>query len=179
MESMNYHNMSKAQIYRLLDTCENGLSENEAAKRLKKYGLNQLSSPKKKNILLRFLMQFNDFMTLILIGSAIISLVISFLNDETDFIEPIIIMSIVCLNGFIGVVQESKAEAAIESLKKMSALSANVLRNKQRKKIPASQLVPGDIIYLETGDMIPADCYILNSTYLTSDESSLTGESIP
>ena len=115
---MNYHNMSKAQIYRLLDTCENGLSENEAAKRLKKYGLNQLSSPKKKNILLRFLMQFNDFMTLILIGSAIISLVISFLNNETDFIEPIIIMSIVCLNGFIGVVQESKAEAAIESLKK-------------------------------------------------------------
>lgn len=179
MESMNYHNMSKAQIFRLLDTCENGLSENEASKRLKKYGLNQLSSPKKKSILLRFLMQFNDFMTLILIGSAIISLVISFLNNETDIIEPIIIMSIVCLNGFIGVVQESKAEAAIESLKKMSALSANVLRNKQRKKIPASQLVPGDIIYLETGDMIPADCYILNSTYLTSDESSLTGESIP
>lgn len=176
---MNYTNMKKSEIFQIFESNDKGLTENEALKRLKKYGPNSLSTPKPENIIIKFLKQFNDFMTLILITSAVISIIISYLNHENDYIEPVIIMAIVVLNSIIGVIQESKAEHSINALKKLSAPTATVMRAGKSYKIEASKLVPGDIIYLEAGDIIPADSYILSSFSLSSDESSLTGESVP
>lgn len=177
---VNWHNISKEEVAKILDCSpEYGLSKKEIQKRQKKYGLNQLEAKKKKNIILRFLGQFKDFMILTLIGAALISFFVSLLHGELDLVDPIIILFIITLNALLGLLQESKAEKSLEALQKMSAPTALVLRDQLLVQVDAKELVPGDIIYLETGHFVPADARLLTSVNLKIDESSLTGESHP
>ncbi len=177
---VNWHNISKEETAKLLEcTPELGLSKKEAAKRQKKYGPNQLEAKKKKNILLRFFSQFKDFMIITLIGAAFISFLVSLLHGELDFVDPVIILFIITLNAILGVLQESKAEKSLEALQKMSAPTALVLRDQILEQVDAKELVPGDVIHLETGQFVPADARLLSSVNLKIDEASLTGESHP
>jgi len=158
---------------------QQGLSSNEAAKLLIKYGNNELPSAPKKNLLVRFLMQLNDFMIYTLIVAAFISFCVSYMNGTPDYVEPAIILIIIIVNGIIGMIQEAKAEHSINALKSITAPMALVCRDNIWSKIPASKLVPGDIIKLETGDIVPADAKLITSNNLMTDEASLTGESVP
>ena len=157
---------------------EVGLSFSEAEERLGKYGENILREEKKKTNLERFVEQFKDVMIIILIAAAAISFLVSIFEKE-GFFEPVLIMLIVILNAVIRVIQESKAEKALDALKKLSSPNARVIRDGEQKLIQASKLVPGDIILIEAGDFVPADARIIESASLKVDESALTGESVP
>ncbi len=162
-----------------------GLSSSEANERLSQYGENKLQEKKKKTTLQRFIAQFRDAMIIILLIAAAVSagIVIYELakghGSASEFFEPALIVAIVILNAIMGVVQESKAERALDALKSMSAPHARVIRDGKETVIEASALVPGDIIKLEAGDFVPADARLLSSTNLKSEESALTGESVP
>ncbi len=158
---------------------DNGLSEEEVNKRQEKYGENKLKDKKKENIFIKFIKQFNDFMIVILIIASIISAIVSKMQGENDFIDSIIIIAIVILNAIMGLVQEAKAEKSIEALKKMTPQVAKVIRNKKTCEMDAKELVPGDIIVLEAGNYVPADCRLIESFNLKIEESSLTGETEP
>lgn len=160
---------------------ERGLSSGEADNRIVEYGPNRLASQKKKTFLDRFLAQNKDFMVIILLIAAVISLLTTIFSTDAhkDWLEPIVIVAIVLINSIIGALQESKAEAALDALKNMIAPSAKVKRDGIVKVINASELVPGDIIVLESGDYIPADARLIEVASLRSDESALTGESVP
>lgn len=158
---------------------ENGLSGEEAKKRLETYGENKLTEKKKETLLQRFFNQFKDAMIIILLIAAAISFGISLYNREEGFVEPILILLIVVLNAVLGVAQESKAEKALDALKKLSAPHARVIRDGKESLIDANLLVPGDIIHIEAGDFIPADARLFESASLRSEESALTGESVP
>ena len=162
---------------------EKGLSESEAAIRLQEYGTNKLNEKKPRSFFHRFLDQMKDAMVIILILAAIVSLGLSIYNfiqgTEADWIEPIVIVLIVIVNGLLGVIQESKAEAALEALKNMSSPSARVLRDGELRTISSTALVPGDVLDMEAGDLVPADCRLISSSSFKCDESALTGESIP
>lgn len=157
---------------------ESGLSNKAANDRANKYGKNILSAKKPKSFIRKFMAQFSDFMVVILLIAALVSFVTSAIEENTDYVDSIIILLIVGLNAFIGVMQEDKAEKAIEALKKMSSPKAWVVRGGKRKRIPCEDIVPGDILTLCTGDLVPADARLIESNDLTIDESSLTGESI-
>ena len=156
----------------------NGMSEQTARKRLEKSGENVLEQKKKASVIKRFFMQFSDFCVIILFVACVISFITGFIEGKGDYVEPIVILLIVIVNAVIGVIQEQKAEKALEALKKLSAPDAKVIRGGKHKKIPASQLVPGDIILLESGDMVPADARLVSSNALRVQESALTGESV-
>ena len=156
-----------------------GLSGEEAQKRLDQYGPNNLKEKKKESLLIKFTKQFNDFMIITLIVAAIISVFVSKLNGETDYIDSIIIITIVIFNAIMGLVQEEKAEKSLEALKKMSAPNAKVKRNGRIIEIESSNVVPGDIVILEAGNYVPADCRLINSYNLKIEESALTGETVP
>ena len=157
-----------------------GLSQKRASELLGVHGENKLKEKKKKSLFARFLDQFKDVMILILIAAAIISFVIVCLEQNWgELFEPALILLIVILNAIMGVYQEGKAEKALDALKNMSAPHARVIRDGEEKVIDASLLVPGDIIKLEAGDFVPADARLLDSTSLKSEESALTGESVP
>ena len=158
---------------------ENGLTDVQARKLLEKNGENKLESGKKESVIKRFFAQFADFSVMILLVACVISFLTGFIEGKGDFVEPIVILAIVILNAAIGVFQEQRAERAIEALRKMSSPSANVIRSGKIKKIPSSQLVKGDIIFLESGDMVPADARLITSNALKVQESALTGESEP
>lgn len=159
---------------------QKGLSLSEAEKRKEQYGENRLREKKKKSALLRFLDQFKDAMILILIAAAVVSFTVVCLEKNWgDLFEPVLIILIVILNAIMGVYQEGKAEKALDALKSMSAPRARVIRDGQEKIIDASDLVPGDIIRLEAGDFVPADGRLIQSAGLKSEESALTGESVP
>ena len=159
---------------------QKGLSLSEAEKRKKQYGENRLREKKKKSALWRFLDQFKDAMILILIAAAVVSFTVVCLEKNWgDLFEPVLIILIVILNAIMGVYQEGKAEKALDALKSMSAPRARVIRDGQEKIIDASDLVPGDIIRLEAGDFVPADGRLIQSAGLKSEESALTGESVP
>jgi Ca2+-transporting ATPase len=155
-----------------------GLKQTEAKARLSQYGENKLTEKKRKSNLQRFLLQFKDVMIMILIIAAIISFGIAFYEGE-GFFEPLLIMLIVVLNAIMGVLQENKAEKALDALKKLSSPRCRVLREGKQSIIDASLLVPGDIIILEAGDITPADVRLIEASNLKSDESALTGESVP
>ncbi len=176
-----YYNQSKEDVLSTLKTDENsGLTQSKADELIGKHGLNKLKEKKKKTTMQRFLDQFKDVMILILIAAAIVSFVVACVEkDPGEFFEPVLILLIVILNAVMGVVQENKAEKALDALKNMSAPHARVIRDGKESIIDASQLVPGDIIKLEAGDFIPADARLLMSTSLKSEESALTGESVP
>ncbi len=157
-----------------------GLSLVEAKARREKYGANKLREKKKKTTLQRFLDQFKDAMILILIAAAIISFVVVCAEKNWgELFEPALIVLIVILNAVMGVYQEGKAEKALDALKNMSAPHARVIRSGEEQIIDASELVPGDVIRLEAGDFVPADARLIHSTGLKSEESALTGESVP
>ncbi len=177
---MQFHSLSVKETLQVLNVnTKLGLSEAEAQKRLQKFGKNELESKKGKSLLARFFAQFSDFMIIVLICAAFLSFGISLLKGEADYIDPIIIFAIIILNSILGVIQEAKAERSLEALKKMAAPNAVVLRNGKQSLIPSSELVPGDIIYLDTGHYVPADARLISCTNLKVDESSLTGESHP
>ena len=172
-----HHEGLAAILKHLLVEPEQGLTTAEAKRRLAEYGENKLQERKRKTIVQRFFEQFSDVMILILIAAALISFAIACYERE-GFFEPILILLIVVLNAIMGVIQESKAEKALEALKSLSAPHARVIRDGTQTIIEASQLVPGDIILVEAGDFVPADARLITSASLKAEESALTGESV-
>lgn len=167
-------------VQRKLKTSINvGLTEEEAENRKKQYGENKLDEGKKESLFIKFIKQFNDFMIITLLIASGISASISYIQKTNDYIDSIIIVAIVVLNATVGVIQESKAEKSIEALNKLTAPKAKVKRDNILKTIDSKELVPGDIIVIETGDYIPADCRLINSYNLKVEESALTGENLP
>lgn len=164
---------------KLKTNLKTGLSEKEAQDRLAKYGKNQLQEGKKTSFIVKFIEQFNDFMIIILIISAIISAVISYFEHSNDYIDSIIIIGIVILNAILGVIQESKAEKSIEALQKLSSPRAKVKRDGAIRSIPSEEIVPGDLVIIETGSYVPADVRLIKTYNLKIEESALTGETIP
>ncbi len=157
-----------------------GLSSSQIPEKLSQYGENKLTEKKKKTNFQRFLDQFKDVMILILLVAAAISFVIAIIEgNPKEFFEPVLILLIVVINAIMGVVQESKAEKALDALKSMSAPHARVIRDGKEQLINADRLVPGDIIHLEAGDFVPADARLISSSSLKSEEAALTGESVP
>ncbi len=176
-EDIMWETLRKEEVVRNLKTnLKSGLNEEEVIFRRSKYGKNKLKDKPKESILVKFLKQFNDFMIIILIIASIVSAVVSYFQGENDYIDSIIIIAIVILNAIMGVVQEAKAEKSIEALKEMTPPKAKVIREGVAKEINAEELVPGDIIILEAGNYVPADCRLLESHNLKIEESSLTGE---
>ena len=157
---------------------ENGLSSKKVEENRVKYGLNELKEKKKESLIQKFIDQFKDFSIIVLIIAAIVSGVVGVMQGE-GFTDTIIILIVVLLNAVIGVAQESKAEKSLEALKKLSAHAAKVIRNGKETAIPARELVPGDLVIIETGDYISADLRVIEAVNLKSQEASLTGESVP
>lgn len=178
---MYFHSETKDSVIKELSTdITSGLSEEQVVKKRGRFGENRLSEKKKKTNLQRFADQFKDVMILILIAAAAVSFTVACIERQPrEFFEPVLILLIVILNAVMGVVQESKAEKALDALKGLSAPRARVLRGGAEKVVDAILLVPGDIIRLEAGDFIPADARLLHSVSLKSEESALTGESVP
>lgn len=177
---INWHSISKEEAVQILQSsADHGLTRKDAVKRQRNYGLNILETKKKKSIFIKFFNQFADFMIITLICAAILSFLVSFLHGQLDFVDPVIILLIITLNAILGVLQETKAEKSLEALQKMSAPTALVLRDQVITTVDAKELVPGDIIYLETGHFVPADARLLSAVNLKIDEASLTGESHP
>ena len=157
---------------------ENGLSSKKVEENRTKYGLNELKEKKKQSLIQKFIDQFKDISIIVLIIAAIVSGVVGVMQGE-GFTDTIIILIVVLLNAVIGVAQESKAEKSLEALKKLSAHAAKVIRNGKETAIPARELVPGDLVIIETGDYISADLRVIEAVNLKSQEASLTGESVP
>lgn len=178
---MQFYTQPKDQVLSELNSNEaSGLTSAQVETLKEKYGPNKLKEKKKKTTFERFIEQFKDVMILILIGAAVISFIIACVErNPKEFFEPALILLIVIINAIMGVMQESKAEKALDALKNMSAPHARVIRDGVETLIDASDLVPGDIIRLEAGDFIPADARLLKSVSLKSEESALTGESVP
>ena len=175
-----WQTLEKNDVIRRLNTKEReGLTEEEVKIRQEKYGKNKLKDKKKESIIIKFIKQFNDFMIITLIIASIISAVISKMQGENDYVDSIIIIGIVIFNALMGVIQEAKAEKSIEALKQMTPQITKVIRNGKTTEINAEDLVKGDIVILETGNFIPADCRIIESHNLKIEESSLTGEAEP
>lgn len=170
---MAFYQQLPEDLFAKFETSKNGLTQSEAQKRLEKFGPNALQEKKKKPAWLLFLAQFKDFMILILAVAAVIS---GMVGDLTD---TIIILVIIVLNAVLGFVQEYRAEKAMESLKKLTETQTKVFRDKQLLAIPSRDLVPGDVVVLEAGNMVPADLRLVETFSLKIDESSLTGESVP
>lgn len=165
-------------VYKELGTSCYGLEESEIDKRRLKYGPNIIQKEKKRNFLFRFLEQFKNVMVIILLASAIISLSIALSNGEKyELIESLVIFFIVIMNAFIGAIQENKAQACLDELEKKTASHTRVVRNNEIKTVLSEEVVVGDIVLLEAGDVVPADIRLIESKSLKCDESSLTGES--
>ena len=169
--------LRKEEVEKKLNTdfCK-GLNTDEVLKRQNQYGKNELENTKKEGIIIKFFKQFNDFMIIILIMASIVSAGVSWYQGENDYIDSIIIIAIVVLNAIMGVLQEAKAKKSIESLKKMTPQMSKVIRNEKEMEVPSETLTIGDVIILEAGNRVPADCRIIESFNLKVEESSLTGE---
>ena len=177
--NQNWFNLSIDEVQRKLDTdVDSGLKKEEVSKRQSQYGFNELKAKKKKSLIQKFLEQFKDFMIIVLIIAAIVSGIIGVKEGE-GITDTIIIMIVVVVNAIIGVAQENKAEKSLEALQKMSSHVAKVVRNGKLEVVQSRELVPGDVVVLETGDFIPADLRIIEAVNLKSQEASLTGESLP
>lgn len=177
---MELHSVSWREAAEQLDTdAERGLSREEAKRRLSRYGKNEIREAKRQNLLMRFLSQFKDFMVLILLASAAVSFLVSRMRGDHEFVDSIIILAIVVVNAIIGMVQELRADKAIEALKKLSSPHARVLRGGRKYTVESWELVPGDVVILKAGDLVPADIRLIKSVELRAEESALTGESVP
>ena len=175
----NWYNLSVKETETKLETnLEEGLTTEQVTKAREKYGYNELKAQKKKSLFVKFLEQFKDFMIIILIIAAIISGVIGYMQGE-GITDSIIIFIVIIVNAIVGVAQESKAEKSLEALQKLSSHVAKVIRNGKLEVVPSKDLVPGDVVVLDTGDYVPADLRIIEAVNLKSQEASLTGESLP
>ena len=174
-----WFNLSIDETKNVLHTdLENGLTDEKVLKNREEFGFNELKAKKKKSIIVKFLEQFKDFMIIVLIIAAIVSGAVGIAEGE-GVTDTIIILIVVIVNAIIGVLQENKAEKSLEALQKLSSHAAKVIRNGNLHVIPSRELVPGDIVVLDTGDYIPADLRIIECANLKVQESALTGESIP
>ena len=171
-----WQSWSLAQVMKETDSRPQGLTNREAARRLEQYGPNQLAQPDLPGLLVRILDQLKDPMILVLLAAAALSLIAS---GGEDWLDGVIILVIVVVNGVISITQEDHAQQALAELQRMSAPQASVLREGSPRKIAASALVRGDVILLEAGDQVPADARILECSRLQADESAMTGESVP
>ena len=173
------YTLSTQEVLLNLGVDENGLTSQQAQERLEKFGPNKLAEGKKPTLLQRFLTQLKDPMLIILMIAAAVSALTGMLSGESEWAEVIIIVAVVLLNAILGVVQESKAEAAIEALQTMTAATCKVIRDGKQVVIHSDELVPGDIVVLEAGDAVPADGRIIENASLKIEEAALTGESVP
>ena len=174
-----WFNKSVEETCKILEThLENGLNDEQIIIKREKHGFNELAQKKKKSLIVKFLEQFKDFMIIVLIIAAIVSGAVGVAQGE-GITDTIIILIVVIVNAIIGVAQENKAEKSLEALQKLSSHAAKVKRNGELIVIPSKELVPGDIVILDTGDYVPADLRIIEAANLKSQESSLTGESMP
>lgn len=175
-----WHTMNIRETENKLKTNENiGLNEKEVLKRQKEYGKNKLEDAKKKSIILKFLDQFKDFMIIILLIAAVVSAVISYVENTHEYMDSVIIIAIVVFNAIMGLIQESKAEKSLEALKKLSSPTSKVKRNGKILTIDSEEIVPGDVIILEAGNLVSADARLTKAFNLQVEESALTGETIP
>ena len=175
-----WHTLSADEIRKKINTdMYKGLTDKEVIKLRKKYGYNKLDEKKKESIFIKFISQFKDFMIIILLIAALVSAIVSYFEGTKEYTDSIIIVVIVVINALIGVIQESKAEKSLEALKKLSSPTSRVLRNGKTITIDSTLLVPGDIIELEAGNFVPADCRLISSYNLKIEESALTGETVP
>ena len=179
--NMVWYSKSTREVLDSLKTdSSGGLSDSEAAARLIKYGVNSIDNGgKREGFLKRLLRQFNDFLVIILISASAVSFAVSYIKGDGDYIDSIIILGIVAVNAVLGVIQEDKAEKAINELKKLTINKARIIRNGKMVFTDSDKAVPGDIILLEAGDVVCADARLLDSEGLACEESSLTGESVP
>ncbi len=173
------HTLSTKEVLENLGVDENGLTTTQAQERLAKYGPNKLKEGEKPTLLQRFLAQLKDPMLIILMIAAAVSALTGMLSGESEWAEVIIIIAVVLLNAILGVIQESKAEAAIEALQTMTAATCKVIRDGKQIVLHSDELVPGDIVILEAGDAVPADGRIIENASLKIEEAALTGESVP
>ena len=179
MEENKWFNKSIEEAEKILETnIQNGLTENDVKTKREKYGLNMLKAKKKASLLQRFIEQFKDFSIIVLIIAAIVSGFVGISQGE-GMTDTIIILIVALANAIIGIAQESKAEKSLEALQKLTDHASKVIRDGKIKVIPAKELVPGDIVVLDTGDYIPADLRVIEAVNLKAQESSLTGESVP
>ena len=171
-----WHTLSEKRLMNNLKTSADGLSPDEAENRLKKIGKNSFEETKKKSFLGAFLKQMSDSMVLILLAAAAVSVAVSYISGEAEYLDALIILAIVMFNAITGVVQEFKAEHALQALKKMNSPTAKVIRKGKEFSVNTENLVPGDVIILNTGDFVPADARLTSAVALTANESALTGE---
>jgi len=177
---MKWQGIPLEDIYKKLETSpQAGLMPQQAASRYLQDGPNAISGSKPKPLILRFFAQFNDFMVIILLAAAGVSLTVSLVNGERDFLDPIIILFIVTVNAILGLVQEFKAENSLKALQKLSMPETVVLRDGNPRRISTDEIVAGDVILLEAGDYVPADARLIEASSLRVEESMLTGESLP
>jgi len=175
---MSFYLKSQEEVFATLNASAQGLSSEEAQKREAQYGKNKLQEGKKESLLHRFFKQLVEPMTIILIVAAVISAGLAIFEKEFPS-DVIIIMAVVLINAILGVVQESKAEKAIEALQEIAAATSKVIRDGKQIAVKSEDLVPGDIIILEAGDAVPADARIIECASLKIEEAALTGESVP
>ena len=173
------YTQSPQEVLESLGVNPEGLSSEQAKERLEKYGPNKLKEAPKPTLLQRFLAQLKDPMLIILMAAAGVSAVTGMLSGENEWADVIIILAVVLLNAILGVIQESKAEAAIEALQTMTAATCKVMRDGQMVILRSDELVPGDVVLLEAGDAVPADGRIIENASLKIEEAALTGESVP
>lgn len=176
MGDKNFYNKKIDELYKEFSSGIDGLSEEEASKRLEKYGENKLLERKKKSNFVIFLSQFNDLMIILLIFASVFSAVISYIQKES-YADSVIILIIVIINATLSFIEEKKADKAIEELNKMFITNNNVIRGGKKETIDVRKIVPGDIVELEAGDYVSADARIISSEALEVNESTLTGES--
>ena len=175
----DYYKLSVDETLNELNAESAGLSSERAAERLAQYGPNKLKEAEKPGFWKRFLTQLKDPMLIILLAAAGVSALTGAIAGESEWAETIIILAVVLLNAVLGVLQESKAEAAIEALQTMTAATCKVLRDGKMAVLHSDELVPGDVVLLEAGDAVPADGRIIESASLKIEEAALTGESVP
>ncbi|MDI6720740.1 MAG: HAD-IC family P-type ATPase, partial [Candidatus Aenigmarchaeota archaeon] len=171
--SQEWHKMAADEALKFLDATKKGLSKHDAAKRLLKYGLNEIKETRKTSALRLFFNQFTNFLVIILIIAAVISFAVG------EMLDALVIFAIIILNAVFGFLQERKAERALESLKKFATPQTTVIRDGKKMIIDASSVVPGDILFIEAGSKVPADARIVECSNFKVDESILTGESSP
>ena len=172
-EATRWHGMRVDECMRALGVGVGGLSEDEASQRLNQHGPNRLEPPKRRHPLIRFLLQFNNVLVFVLLAAAAVTGLLSM------WVDTGVILGVVVINAIVGFLQEGKAERALEAVRNMLSPTASILRDGQRRSVPAEELVPGDMVLLEAGDKIPADLRLMEATRLQIDEAMLTGESVP
>ncbi len=176
-QKREYWAMTSEKVLQTLESSISGLNGEDAEKRLQKYGKNTFETKKKKSFIGKIISQLSDKMIVILLISALVSFALSYFSGEKDY-DWVTILVIVGVNSFIGAAQESKAENAMNALKKLTAPHAMALRNGEKTVVKAEDIVPGDIVFIEKGDVVPADIRLIKGEFIKVDESSLTGESI-